>query len=247
MCFHPGRPGRIVLAALLTLLAAGAHAQPGALPPDVVPLPPDTTAQLYGTSQALTFQITEFGLGAGVASRIALSDDLSAVAEIAFGAGRDEREQQFFVGFFGDSIVPFKRNYVLLVPLRLGVERRLFRRAVEDNFRPFVHASAGPTLALQWPYFEDADGDGVLDPGDERRLSVFAGLGDAEPRLGVGVTLAVGAAFGRSRRVAQSLRFGVAGDVFPAEIDLLELDPAIERPSRKAFWTPVISVHVARL
>ena len=232
------------------MLAAAGRAQdapPGALPPDVVPLPPDTTALLYGTSQALTFQITEFGLGAGVASRMAVSDDVSAVAEISFGAGRDEREQQFFVGFFGDSVVPFKRNYVLFVPFRLGVERRLFRRAIEDNFRPFVHASGGPTLALQWPYFDDADGDGQLDVGEEERLSTFAGLLDAEPRLGAGLTLAVGAAFGSSRRTAQSLRIGVAGDVFPGEIDLLELDPSIEQPSRRAFWTPVISVHIARL
>ena len=231
------------------LAAGGGQAQPvpaSALPPAVAPLPPDTTARLYGSSLALAFQITEFGLGAGGAARRALTDDLSLVAEVSLGAGRDEREQQFFVGFFGDSVVPFKRNYVLMAPAHVGLERRLFRRAVEDNFRPFVHVSGGPTLALQWPYFRDADGDGIRG-ADEPRQSGLEGFGDAEARLGAGGTVAVGAAFGRSRRAAQSLRVGFTGHYFPAEIDLLELDPDIERPSRAAFWTPVISVHIARL
>lgn len=235
---------------VLALAAGGARAQtpipPEALPPAVAPLPPDTTARLYGSSLALAFQITEFGLGAGVAARRALTDDLSLVAEASLGAGRDEREQQFFIGFFGDSVIPFKRNYVLLVPAYVGLERRLFRRAVEDNFRPFVHLSGGPTLALQWPYFEDLDADGVRDDGEGRRGGLD-GFGDAEARVGVGATVAVGAAFGRSRRTAQSLRVGFTGQYFPTEVDLLELRDDIDRPSRALFWTPVISVHIARL
>lgn len=238
---------RLLAALTLGALAAGAPAaaQPD-LPPALVPLPPDTTARLYASSAALTFQITEFGLGAGGASRIALTDDLSFLAEVSVGAGRDEREQQFFVGFFGDSVVPFKRNYVLLVPFHLGVERRLFREAIEDNFRPFVQATAGPTLALQWPYFDDLDGDGQRSEGEDR-LGGLDGFSDARPRLGVGGTVALGAAFGRSRRTATSIRLGFTGQYFPAEVDLLELRSEVESPSRSTFWTPVISVHIGRL
>jgi hypothetical protein len=226
-----------------TLAGAPVGAQTGE---DLAPAPPDTTAGTYGTSAALALVLTEDGLGAAAAARTRLTDDLSFVIETALGAARDEREQRFFVGFFGETVTPLKRNYAVLLPLHVGVEWRLFRRQVEDNFRPFVSATTGPTLALQWPYFDDVDGDGRRDSGEER-LGPVRGFTEAQPRLGLGGTLAVGAAVGRTGRAVQSLRFGFTGHVFPARVDLLELDPAVESPSRRTFWTPVVSFHVVRL
>lgn len=232
--------------ALLLLLALGAAPAAAQVPERLAPLPPDTTAARYGSSGSFVFVLTEYGLGVGGALRGRVTDDVSLVAEVALGAGRDEREQRFFVGFFGDTITPFKRNYMLMLPLHVGLERRLFRESVEDNFRPFVHVSVGPTLGYQWPYFDDLDADGRLDEGEER-LGAFGGLGDGEARLGVGGTAAVGAFFGRGRRTTQALRFGLQGTYFPVEVDLLEIDEAVDQPSRKQFWTPVLSFHVARL
>jgi hypothetical protein len=233
----------LCLLAIVLLGAAAAGAQAGE---ELAPFPPDTTAHLYGTSAALALLLTEDGLGAGGAGRTALTPDLSFVFETALGAGRDEREQRFFVGFFGETVTPLKRNYAVLVPLHVGLERRLFRRQVEDNFRPFVALTAGPTIALQWPYFDDADRDGVRDSGEER-LGPLRGFVQAQPRLGLGGTLSVGAAVGRAGQAIQSLRFGFTGHVFPARIDLLELDPEVESPSRRTFWTPTVSFHVVRL
>ena len=226
------------LAVLLALvLPGGVRAQTA---------PPDTTARRFGTSVALALLLTEDGLGAGAGARTALTPDLSFAFETSVGAARDEREQQFFVGLFGETVTPLKRNYAVLVPLHVGLETRLFRRQVEDNFRPFASLTLGPTLGVQWPYFEDTDGDGIRARG-EQRLGPFAGLGDAKLRLGAGGTLALGVAVGSTDRAAQSLRFGFTGHVFPAEIDLLELDPEIESPSQRFFWTPTVSFHVVRL
>lgn len=232
-------------AALTLLLVAAASARAQA-PERLAPPPPDTTAARFGSSASAVFVLSEYGLGLGGAARARVSEDVSLVAELSVGAGRDEREQRFFVNFFGDTVTPFKRNYVLLAPLHVGVERRLFRAAVEDNFRPFVHLSAGPTLAYQWPYFDDVDGNGRLDAGEER-IGPFAGFSDGEARLGVGGTAAVGAFFGRGRTTTQALRFGLQGTYFPTEVDLLELDPRVDQPSRHQFWTPVVSFHVSRL
>ena len=235
------RACRLALLGLgLVLLARPARAQ-APLPP----LPPDTTAARYGTSTAVAFLLTEYGLGVGLAGRTRLTDDLSVAVELAVGAGRDEREQEFFFDPF-ESEIPLKRHYVLLAPLHIGVEQRLFRRTVEDNFRPFLHASLGPTLGLQWPYFDDFDGDGRRDLETEETLGVFERLGDAEPRLGVGGTMAMGAAVGRGRTML-SFRFGVSANVFPVPIELLEVSPEVESPSRRAFWTPVVTFHVGRL
>ena len=233
---------RAALLLLVALVAAPVRAQTD----DLVPLPPDTTAARYATGLALAFTLTEDGLGAGLAGRLRVADDLSLTAELSAGAARDEREQRFFVGFFGDTVTPFKRSYAALVPLHAGLEWRLFRTHVEDNLRPFVAVAAGPTVAVQWPYFDDLNENGIRDAG-EVRLGASAGLDDAETRLGVGASLAVGAYFGRSRRTVQGLRLGFTGHYFPVAVDLLELNPAVERPSRTTFWTPTVSFLLVRL
>ena len=234
---------RFPLLALFVLVAGRAAAQPA---DGLTPPAPDTSAARFGTSGTLAFTLTEDGLGAGLAGRLRLTDDLSLTAEVSAGAVRDAREQRFFVGFFGETVTPLKRSYAVLVPLQVGVERRLFRAAVEDNFRPFVALAAGPTLAVQWPYFRDLDGNGVRD-SSEVRLGATGGLADAEPRLGVGGALAVGAYFGRGRRAVQGLRLGFTLHYFPVAVDLLELDPAVERPSRTTFYTPTVSFLIVRL
>lgn len=227
---------------LLTLAPLAPEAQP--LPP----LAPDTTAALYGASTAIVIRLDEYGFGLGTAARGRLSDDLSLTFEAAVGSGKDAREQQFAIGgILGDTVTPLKRNYVLLLPAHLGVEQRLFRRSVESNFRPYVSASGGPVLALQWPYFEDENGDGIRQEEVERRLGAFGGLGSLQPRVGVSGSAAVGAYIGRSAQRAIGLRFGFVGHYFPAEVDLLELRDDVETPSREWFLTPVVSFHIVRL
>ena len=230
------------LGLLLSLaLAASASGQPRTAPPL-----PDTTAGRYGSSAALVLALTEYGLGVGGALRGRLSDDWSATAALDLGAGRDEREQSFGGGLFGERVTPNKRNSVLLVPLQVGLERRLFRERIEDNFRPFAAASVGPTLAYQWPYFDDVDGDGRRDEETEPLTPGLGGFGQGQARVGIGGTLSVGAAFGRSRSASTSIRFGLQGTYFPTEIDLLEVTPLVDNPSRKTFVTPVVSLQVAR-
>ena len=232
------RAALLLIPLALAALPAGAQGR-------VAPPLPDTTAALYGTSGALVLALSEYGLGAGGALRGRLADDWSATAELSIGAGRDEREQSFGDGLFGERVTRLKRNNVLLVPLQVGVERRLFRATVEDNFRPFVALAVGPTLAYQWPYFEDLDGDGRRDD-DEELTTGLSGLGDGQARVGIGGAVTVGVAFGRSARALPSIRFGLQGTYFPVPVDLLEVTPLVDDPSRKTFVTPVVSFHVAR-
>ncbi len=243
----PHTPTALLLAALLLaalpLAAAPAGAQAGAAYPLA---PADTARGRYDTGGGVAFQLSEFGFGLGGLYRVGVGGSTSLVVEASLGAGRDEREQQFFVGLFGETVTPFKRNYVVLVPVHVGVERRLFRAAVEDNFRPFVQLTAGPTFGYQWPYFRDADGDGVRED-EEERLGPWRGLGEGEPRLGVGGALAVGAYFGRSRRTAQGLRVGYAASYFARPVGLLEPVPEVDGPDRRFFGTPVVSFHLIRL
>jgi len=229
-----GRPSFHAAAVAALLLARAGAAQPA-----------DTTVAAYDTGAGAAFLLTEFGLGAGALARLGIGAGTSLVVEASLGAGRDEREQQFFVGLFGETVTPFKRNYVLMAPLHAGLERRLFRDAIEDDFRPFVQVTAGPTLAYQWPYFDDADDDGRRGEGEER-FGPWRGLGRGELRLGAGGTAAFGAYFGRGR-ATQGLRFGYSGSYFFEPVELLEEDPAVDGPTRRFFGTPFVSFHLLRL
>ncbi len=224
----------IAIAASLAI-ASSAAAQPA----------PDSMRTLYDTGGGVAVLLTEFGLGAGALYRVGVGGSTSILVEASIGAGRDEREQQFFVGLFGETVTPFKRNYVLMAPVHAGVERRLFRQAIEDDFRPFVQLTAGPTVAYQWPYFDDIDDDAQRDENEER-LGPWRGIGRGDVRMGVGGTVAFGAYFGRDG-ATQGLRFGYAGSYFPEPVELLEEDPAVEGPTRRFFGTPVVSFHLLRL
>jgi|SRR5690606_13738967 len=231
---------RLALLVLALGLACPAQAQPLPGPPE-----PDGPAH-YGSGLGGSLLLTNYGFGLGALYRGALGEATSLVAEFSIGSGKDEREQEFFVGFFGDTVVPYKRHRFLMAPLQVGVERRLFRAAIEDDFRPFVQVLAGPALGFQWPYFDDVNGNGVRE-SEERKLGALAGIGDGSFRLGVGGTVALGAYFGASRRATQGLRIGYAGSYFFREVELLEPRPEVERPSQRFFGTPVVSLHIVRL
>ncbi len=232
---------RLAFLVLALLLAAGS-----VCPAPAQPLSePDGPAH-YGTGLGASLLLTNYGFSLGALYRGALGETTSLVAELSIGSGKDEREQEFFVGFFGDTVVPYKRHHFLMAPLHVGVERRLFQESIEDDFRPFVQVLAGPALGFQWPYFDDVNGNGLRE-SDERKLGTLAGLGDGSFRLGVGGTVALGAYFGASRRATQGLRVGYVGSYFFREVELLEPRGEVESPNQHFFGTPVVSLHLVRL
>ena len=224
----------------LALCSTAGHAQPVPEPPE-----PEGPAH-YGTGIGASILLTNYGFGLGGVYRQALGEATSFVVEASIGSGKDEREQEFFVGFFGDTVVPFKRSNFLMAPLYVGLERRLFRASVEDGFRPFAQILGGPALGFQWPYFEDENDNGLRDT-DERKLGVLSGLGDGSFRVGVGGTLAFGAYFGESRRATQGVRIGYTAAYFFDAVELLEPRPEVESPTQHFFGTPVVSLHLLRL
>ncbi|MEM1042457.1 MAG: hypothetical protein AAGI91_07485 [Bacteroidota bacterium] len=228
---------------LVLALTAAAQAQP--LPEPLPDAPPEALGE-YGNGIGASLMLTNFGFGLGALYRNALSETTSLTVEFSASAGKDEREQEFFIGFFGDTVVPFKRSYFLVAPLHVGIEQRLFRASIEDSFRPFVHVLAGPSAGFQWPYFEDQNNNGIRET-DERKLGALSGLNEGSFQLGVGATLAFGAYFGESRRATQGFRIGYVGSYFFEPVDLLELRPEVESPTRQFFGTPVVSLYLVRL
>lgn len=243
-------PFRLALAcaALLAACAApSAHAQEA-----------DTTAARanpYGSGLGFEILLTNNGFGLGAYALRAVSPSTSLYLELSLGSGKDEREFKF-QSYWGRSIIQNKANYLLMVPVQAGIVRRLFEDHIEENFRPYVQASGGPTFGWEYPYFRDCNGDGVYDPeqvcrvgGDdpsfERTYDVFAAFPRGHLQMGVGGTLALGAHFGLSRRVTQGIRLGYTFTYFFDEIELLE--PGIQGGAQRYFGSPSISITFGRL
>ncbi len=200
--------------------------------------------------------MTNSGLGLGGYARDSLSAHLAGLIEISAEAGKDEREVAFF-NRFGQRSVPGKANYLFVVPVRLGLQRRLFKDQIEDNFRPFIQVAVGPTLAWEYPYFfdcngdntfeaqADCNGDGFVGPteGDER-LSVYRALGRGRLLGGVGASFSIGSYFGRGDRGARGFRVGYSLNYYPTGARLLESQ--LDNP-RRYFGTPHVVVYFGRL
>jgi hypothetical protein len=186
--------------------------------------------------------LTNHGFGIGGLWRLGLASNTSLVLEASLGAGKDEREQEFFSGPFGETVTPFKLNNFLMLPVTLGLEQRLWADAIEDNFRPFIQGGAGPVAGFQWPYFEDHNSNGIREP-DEPRRGPFD-FRDGSFRFGTAAIIAVGAYFGEGDRNTIGVRIGYAMQYFLEPVELLERRPQIEQSSRQFFGTPVLTLHV---
>ena len=135
-----------------------------------------------------------------------------------------------------------------MLPLQVGIQRRLFRDTIEDNFRPYLQVTTGPTLGWEYPYFDDRNGNGIFDDdGDdpERTYDSFTAIPKGHVRFGVSGMIAIGAHFGLSRRVTQGVRIGYALTYFTEAIQLLEAD--VQGGAHRYFGTPTISLTFGRL
>lgn len=228
----------LVLLVLGTVPAAGQAPRPG------------EPANPYGSGAGFTVLITNSGFGLGGYVQRSVTPTASLIAELNLGSGKNEREFAFS-DFLGRRTIPNKANYLLVLPVQVGWQQRLFRDAIEDNFRPYVQVIGGPVLGWEYPYFEDCDGDGERSPepvcedgSAERIYDAFGSLGQGSLHLGVSGMIVVGAHFGLSRRVTQGLRVGYVVHHFFEGVQLLE--PSVQGP-QQFFGSPVISLTFGRL
>lgn len=226
---------RIVWAlALLTLYTLPAAAQDDGEVPDLNP---------YGSGMGFQVVLTNSGFGLGGYYMRSVDPITSLLLDIGVGSGKDERELRFFRSQFGGSFIPNKANYLLMAPLHVGFQKRLFMDQIEDNFRPFLQITLGPTLGFEYPYFRDENGNGSFDDG-ERTYDPVGGIVRSRVEFGVGGLIAIGAHFGMGSRLSQSVRIGYSLTYFSDGIQLLE--PSV-RGRQRYFGTPSLSILFGRL
>ncbi|MBE0642880.1 MAG: outer membrane beta-barrel protein [Bacteroidetes bacterium] len=94
------------------------------------------------------------GFGLGFFYSYAFNDVLSSFANISLTEAKDNNQRDYIDPYFG-QISPYKVNYVFRVPLFFGLQYRLFKDDIVENFRPFINGGAGPVLLFVSP----VDGD----------------------------------------------------------------------------------------
>lgn len=119
------------------------------------------------------------GFGLGSFYRHEYDDVLSSFIDFSVSEAGDDAEKEY-IDYFGNRYIPGKVNRFLVLPLFVGLERRMFKDDIVDNFRPYVSAAAGPTMIYLFPYNEE----------------FFTGIGKGSPRYFVGGYLDIGAYFG---------------------------------------------------
>lgn len=219
---------------LAAILAVGTHQAAGqALEEEE----PERFARSIGGQVVLT----NSGFGLGGHFRTALGG-YTLLGETSLGAGKDAREVAFF-DRFGRRDVLNKANYFLMVPMHLGLEKRLFASRIEDDFRPFVAITMGPTGGWEYPYFDDDNDNGILDSG-ERTYDAISSIRRGTLKPGLGGMISIGAHFGKSQGMTQGVRLGYSFTRFAEGVQLLER--GIREPQH-FFGTPQIIVYFGRL
>lgn len=229
------------LALSILLMPDQTTAQPG-IEPEIRGVDSFRTPLDYNLRSAAAFNVVlnNFGFGIGGEYRRVITPLSEIYAELQITALRDVTEQNY--QFFGQQIIPNKRNRVLSFPLTVGFKHRLFPQPVSDNFRLFVSGQAGPTAAFVYPYYtaanilyvmeEDLDsGEPLQDIVQLGRVEanigqfvndVFQGWGDGEWTFGSAGQIALGVDFGERFNSVTTLKIGFTFSYFEKGIQVMD-------------------------
>ncbi len=148
-------------------------------------------------SWGINLMLSNNGFGFGAFYRKRETADLSWSASLAVSDVKDDQEVTYY-DIYGRSYSPFKKNRLLLIPLFAGVEYRLFRDEIADNFRPYISAAVGPAVMMITPYqravvTEIAPGQTITE---YQQIEFFESLKYATAQYTVGGYIGAGAYFG---------------------------------------------------
>jgi hypothetical protein len=181
------KPLILILASLAFASFAGAQEHPVrtdssmvfGFPSRPAPDSPHTTPL---NAWGVGLMISTNGFGMGTFFRHEYSDDFSGFIDFSVSEAKDDDEREY-VDYYGQTYIPGKINRFLVLPLFVGVEKRLFKDDIMDNFRPYVSAAAGPAMIYVFPYNEE----------------YFTALGGGHPQYTLGGYIGGGAYFGSER------------------------------------------------
>jgi hypothetical protein len=164
------------------------------------------------------------GFGLGTFYRYELTDEFSLMLNFAISDVKDETEFEQY-DYYGNSFVPGKKNRLLMMPLTVSIEYRLFKDDIVDNFRPFINAGLGPTMVFVAPYAHPTNyyyPDGVYAYTDPGKIDFFTSLKYGKMRYTLGGYIGAGAYFGMEKGTLTGLSIKYFLAQFPSGIEVMD-------------------------
>lgn len=156
------------------------------------------TYEPFRNAWGVDIMLSNNGFGAGAFLRHEFTDELSGFAQLAISDVKDDGEVEYFNQYTGQSYTPGKINRLLLIPVTLGMQYRLFKDDIVDNFRPYLSAGLGPSAIFVAPY---ATPQKITDPSFGtftyyEQVDFFKSLKKGQMKYTLGVYIGAGAYFG---------------------------------------------------
>jgi hypothetical protein len=206
-----------LISSLLLLLSFGELSAQGQITP-ASPYRADTTSVLGALREpaaapfvtptsawGVDLFVSNGGFGLGSFFRHTYSEDIAGYVDLSFSEAKDDEEKDF-VDIYGRLVTPGKVNRFLVVPVFAGIEHRLFRDDIVDNFRPFVNAAAGPAVLYVFPADQE----------------YFTGLSNGHAVYTAGGYVGLGAYFGSERSSILGLNIRYYYVPYPAGIESMQ-------------------------
>jgi hypothetical protein len=172
----------------------------------------------------IDLMISNNGLGAGGFWRHEFNDELSGFIGLAISDVKDEGEVEYVNQFTGQTFIPGKKNRLLMFPMSIGLQYRLFKDDIVDNFRPYLSAAVGPSMMFVAPYANRTEiplGDGRKFIQEEQ-IDFFTSLKYGQPRYTVGGYIGGGAYFGLDKGTLSGISFRYYFIPFKNGIEILD-------------------------
>ena len=172
----------------------------------VLPSPSTLSEGTLYNSLGVDIMVSTNGFGLGTFYRHEYSDELAAFVYLSISESKDDDEKEFVNTYTGQTFVPGKVNRFLMFPLFVGLQKRMFKDDILDNFRPYITAAAGPTMIYVFPYDEE----------------YFSALGRGKPHYTVGGYFGIGAHFGSERSSILGLNLRYFYIPYPGGIESMQ-------------------------
>lgn len=220
------------LAMVLTVSAVSNEARAQLEEPEVVESPEPKTPLTEGYSNEIGFDImlNNFGFGVGGHFNKVLSDYTEFTFKTGITGLRDVSEQTYQSFFTGNRTIPNKYKRAFGFPFLFGLEQRIFADKIQDSFRVYVGAAAGPAMAFTYPYVDDSNENGLRDfvvqngflfP-NERINDFFTGWSEGTTEWGYSGEIKIGADIGNSFGTRTKVEFGYFFYYFDPGLQIME-------------------------
>jgi len=161
------------------------------------------------------------GFGLGAFYKHDVNDELSIVINLAISDVKDDAEVEQY-DYYGQSYIPNKKNRLLLIPLIISAQYRLFKDDIVDNLRPYITAGIGPTMIYVSPYLSDRISYDFFGYPYREKIDFFTSLKYGSPRYTVGGFIGAGVYFGMNQGTVSGLSVKYFLAPFPSGIEVME-------------------------